>query len=249
MMGIYYDRHSVSIGPLLSRNGQKKDLNKIEKGVDVSIGPLLSRNGQCGCGDCNSAKTKGFNWATSQQKWIGTVMIVETMPIFQFQLGHFLAEMDSSTMPVSSTGGTSVSIGPLLSRNGQFYNMRPTGTVNLFQLGHFLAEMDSSYRLQDDGRRRVFQLGHFLAEMDRLAGYDPNKLVIGSFNWATSQQKWIEKIVSFILGLKKIVSIGPLLSRNGQDYIEVRVGKLPGRFPMENQKKSNARGQLSTSIR
>ena len=64
--------------------------------------------------------------------------------------------------------------------------MRPTGTVNLFQLGHFLAEMDSSYRLQDDGRRRVFQLGHFLAEMDRLAGYDPNKLVIGSFNWATS---------------------------------------------------------------
>ena len=85
----------VSIGPLLSRNGQPADWSDTENTIPsfnwatsqqkwigsfaftkdgqadgVSIGPLLSRNGQDKAAEEDFQAFGRFNWATSQQKWI-----------------------------------------------------------------------------------------------------------------------------------------------------------------------------------
>ncbi len=65
----------------------------------------------------------------------------------------------------------------------------------MFQLGHFFAEMDRLSKKKKASGKPQFQLGHFFAEMDRLAQGRVGPRQDSCFNWATSSQKWIEKMV------------------------------------------------------
>ena len=161
----------------------------------VSIGPLLSRNGQSQQLIVPKAVTRCFNWATSQQKWIAHIRIraIRNLPV---SIGPLLSRNGQpSPQMYQMRCSTDVSIGPLLSRNGQ---RKPRTAsylfVAMFQLGHFLAEMDrNSWNSFFRDSNRTFQLGHFLAEMDRSLSHGIPGLSAISFNWATSQQKWIAR--------------------------------------------------------
>ncbi len=278
----------------------------------VSIGPLLSRNGQISWISFDMIFPACFNWATSQQKWIVVTVFENDEMLEQFQLGHFLAEMDRAIcildlnsrlsfqlghflaemdrskrqlllLPLlcfnwatsqqkwieqtayENTTSKQVSIGPLLSRNGQPTRLPAAVAMDAsfnwatsqqkwiaqalkqikeadksFQLGHFLAEMDRGHSVANTSQVYTFQLGHFLAEMDRVRSSTgttrlptcfnwatsqqkwidheivPRTYTWWGFNWATSQQKWIEHATILVTGIMRPVSIGPLLSRNGQ---------------------------------
>jgi hypothetical protein len=84
------------------------------------------------------------------------------------------------------------------------------------QLGHFFSEMDRS--MLSDGTavpELVFQWGHFFSEMDSSQLSAKGMIKTSGLNWATSFQKWIElKSVAFA-NLGPMVSMGPLLFRNG----------------------------------
>ncbi len=136
-------KHNVSIGPLLSRNGQNRWMPRCKHlQTHVSIGPLLSRNGQ----------PRPNEWYDIQfEVSIGPLLSrngqfaseITLSATESFQLGHFLAEMDRMPKVLGVVAKPGVSIGPLLSRNGQAIVGSDTaiGYVG-FQLGHFLAEMD-----------------------------------------------------------------------------------------------------------
>ncbi len=160
-----------------------------------------------------------FNWATSQQKWIVVKKELAKPIVKGFQLGHFLAEMDSLWRSKSAcTSYPTVSIGPLLSRNGQVIadnQMLDT------QWGFNWATSQQKWIGESHHEcmchsKQVFQLGHFLAEMDRSgkrrAGQANAGVSIGPLLSRNGQMSKPE----LAKGRKRGVSIGPLLSRNGQ---------------------------------
>ena len=107
----------------------------------------------------------GFNWATSSQKWIAQRMQKECPRLFAFQLGHFFAEMDRSVTARSLAhrypcfnwatssqkwigrwphpdrqNQASVSIGPLLRRNGSMgQSSKPVPKTATVSIGPLLS--------------------------------------------------------------------------------------------------------------
>ena len=160
----------------------------------------------------------GFNWATSQQKWIVVNSSRGIIFASPFQLGHFLAEMDSLLLLNGNRLPRPVSIGPLLSRNGQEYWLDKrtllfrrfnwatsqqkwiggrTKSLEMIIRGFNWATsqqkwIESTRGVQHYQRNGGFQLGHFLAEMDRHNVLFWIQDQVHCFNWATSQQKWID---------------------------------------------------------
>ena len=141
--------------------------------------------------------TRRFNWATSQQKWIATA------------LGP------------NGAIGLEVSIGPLLSRNGQFFAKRVIKAIkDGFQLGHFLAEMDSPQMTEIPVTHANVSIGPLLSRNGqyRLDTKEEALTIIVSIGPLLSRNGQAEtpKIVEKSLNE---VSIGPLLSRNGQAFL------------------------------
>ena len=158
----------VSIGPLLSRNGQVDVRMVVNTVLGVSIGPLLSRNGQRFAAGLILCILLGFNWATSQQKWIGNVA------------SHRL-DIDRR----SFNWATSQQKWIACSHETKDVQNRA------FQLGHFLAEMDritaSRWGIQP---RPCFNWA--TSQQKWIDGWSVfNHMHTSCFNWATSQQKWI----------------------------------------------------------
>jgi len=93
----YTQASEVSIGPLLCRNGKCQSAVLHMSMTPVSIGPLLCRNGKLFCPLQRGLLVLRFNWATSLQKWKGRGQNKRSR-VAGFQLGHFFAEMESSSM-------------------------------------------------------------------------------------------------------------------------------------------------------
>ena len=168
--------------------------------------------------DETTSRFKCFNWATSQQKWIdGTVNSDSIEGEFRFQLGHFLAEMDSKkALQKARMSGWCFNwatsqqkwIGGVM----EDYILIECG----FQLGHFLAEMDRCKWIRYRWLEWSFNWATSQQKWIALGMLSGECVIQISFNWATSQQKWIEKRPRRAWQILAKVSIGPLLSRNGQ---------------------------------
>ena len=86
---------------------------------------------------------KGFNWATSSQKWIDPVILIERNPERAFQLGHFFAEMDRHSKNCQA-GRAWRRFNWATSSQKWIDVVKATllALISGFQLGHFFAEMD-----------------------------------------------------------------------------------------------------------
>ena len=87
--------------------------------------------------------------------------------------------------------------------------------ISAFQLGHFFSEMDRSACGCDMTISSMFQLGHFFSEMDSITILG----VYGSLSTGFQLGHFFSEMDSFPClcreRWRQIVSIGPLLLRNG----------------------------------
>ena len=67
-----------------------------------------------------------------------------------------------------------------------------------FQLGHVFSDMDSAETKREWITLGMFQLGHVFSDMDSYKTTEKGLKLLESFNWATSFQTWIDKILKII---------------------------------------------------